>query len=139
MMVVVYLQSQLTETTVGGQTCCSTLTHYPDSESTSLSAFSLMLCAWRRSNKYQFYSLWFDPIWSQTHDLPHLRRAREPIHHRCGSHTLKCLFTVIYLYYRAVIENCQIILYMRCIDMGNFYQQATTDVQKLYFYMIHPI
>jgi hypothetical protein len=29
-----------------------------------------------RSNKYQFHSLWFDPICARTHDLPHLRRAR---------------------------------------------------------------
>jgi hypothetical protein len=34
--------------------------HYPDSEPTSLCSFSLMLHAYRRSNKYQFYSLWFD-------------------------------------------------------------------------------
>jgi len=28
---------------------------------TSLFSFSLMLCAWRRSNKYQFYRLWLLP------------------------------------------------------------------------------
>jgi hypothetical protein len=32
-------------------------------------AFSLMLYAWRRSNKYQFYNLWFDPIEAQAHNL----------------------------------------------------------------------
>ena len=45
----------------------STRTHYPEPTS-----FSLMLHTWQRSNKYQFYSFWFDP----THDLPHSRRAR---------------------------------------------------------------
>jgi hypothetical protein len=30
-----------------------------------------MLRASQSSNKYQFHSLWFDPIWAQTHDLPH--------------------------------------------------------------------
>ena len=30
---------------------------------------SLMLRAQRKSNKYQFYSLWFDPIRARTHDL----------------------------------------------------------------------
>jgi hypothetical protein len=30
-----------------------------------------MLRASRRSNKYQFYSLWFDLIGALTHDLPH--------------------------------------------------------------------
>ena len=44
------------------QSCCTTLTYYPDSEPTSLCSFSLMLCAQWRSNKYQFYSLWFDLI-----------------------------------------------------------------------------
>jgi hypothetical protein len=27
------------------------------------------------SNKYKFYSLWFDPTRAQTYDLPYLRRA----------------------------------------------------------------
>jgi len=27
-------------------------------------------------NKYQFYSLWFDPTGALAHDLPHLRQAR---------------------------------------------------------------
>ena len=37
--------------------CTPILTHFPDSESTSLSSFSLIPCSWWRSNKYQFYSL----------------------------------------------------------------------------------
>ena len=32
-------------------------------------AFSLMLHAWQRSSKYQFYNLWFDPIGAQAHNL----------------------------------------------------------------------
>jgi hypothetical protein len=35
--------------------------------------FSLIM--WR-SNKYQCYSLWFDPTGAPIHDLPHSRRAR---------------------------------------------------------------
>jgi hypothetical protein len=46
-------------------TCRPTRTHYPDSD-----AFSLMLHAWRRSNKYQFYSFWFDQIGARTYGLP---------------------------------------------------------------------
>jgi hypothetical protein len=42
---------------------------YPDSEPTSICSFSLILRAYRRSNKYQFYSRWFDPIGTRTHDL----------------------------------------------------------------------
>ena len=52
-----------------------TRTHYPDSEPTCLCSFSLMLHVKWRSNKYQFYSLWFDPIGSRTHDLPQSIRA----------------------------------------------------------------
>ena len=32
-------------------------------------------CLYRRSNKYQFYSLWFDTIGARIHDLPHSRRS----------------------------------------------------------------
>ena len=43
-----------------------------------------MLCAQRRSNKYQFYVLWFHPIGARSHDLPHSMRVRQPFHHRSG-------------------------------------------------------
>ena len=43
--------------------------NYPDSDPTSLCSFSLMLHALRRSNKYQFYSFWFDRIRARSHDL----------------------------------------------------------------------
>jgi hypothetical protein len=52
-----------------------TPTHYSDSEPTSLCSFSLMMCALWISHKYQFYSLWFDPISARTYDLPHSRWA----------------------------------------------------------------
>ena len=42
------------------------------SEPTSLCFFSLMLPAQRRSSKYQFDSIWFDPVGARSHDLPHL-------------------------------------------------------------------
>ena len=48
-------ECELTETAVRGWTCRSTRTHYPDSEPTSLCSFSIILRAWQRSNKYQFY------------------------------------------------------------------------------------
>jgi hypothetical protein len=40
-----FLQCKITETTVCGMACHSTLTHYPDSKTTSLCTFSLMLHA----------------------------------------------------------------------------------------------
>ena len=45
---------------------------------------SLMLRASRRSNKYQLYSPWFDPIGTRTRVLPHSRRACKPLCHRYG-------------------------------------------------------
>ena len=65
----------LTETTVRGQTCRSTRTYYSASKPTSLCSFSLMLRSYRRSNKYQINSVWFDPTGARTHDLPHSKRA----------------------------------------------------------------
>jgi hypothetical protein len=53
----------------------ATQAHYPDSESTSLCSLPLILHALPRSNKYPFYSLWFDPTGTRTHDLLHSRRA----------------------------------------------------------------
>jgi hypothetical protein len=38
-------------------------------------SFSLMLGTLQRSNKYQFSSLWFDPIGIQTHDLQALEES----------------------------------------------------------------
>ena len=40
-----------------------------------------MLHAYRRSNKYHFYSPWFDLIGVRTHDLLH---SITPLHQRCG-------------------------------------------------------
>jgi hypothetical protein len=52
-----------------------TWTHYPDSESSSLRSFSLMLRAYQKSNKYQSFAFWFDPTGTRTYDLPHSRWA----------------------------------------------------------------
>ena len=41
--------------TVRGQTCCSTPTHYSNSEKISLCTYSLMLCVLQRRSKYKFY------------------------------------------------------------------------------------
>jgi hypothetical protein len=60
------------------------LTHYPDSEPTSICSNSLKLHAKQRSGEYQFYSVWFDKTMFQTHNLPHSRQAHKSLHHRCG-------------------------------------------------------
>ena len=50
-------------------TCRSTPIRYCGSEPTSHYSYSVMLRAKRRSNKYQFYNLWFDPTRDRTHHL----------------------------------------------------------------------
>ena len=55
-------------------------THYPDSEQISLSSFSLVICAWRRTIKCQFNSLWFQ------------RSGLEPkIYRTRGKHAIHCI------------------------------------------------
>ena len=73
-----FLQFQLTEIIVRGQTCRSTRTHYLDSKPTSLCSFSLMQNSQQRSNKYQFYSLLFYPTLARIHNLWRLKRALNP-------------------------------------------------------------
>jgi hypothetical protein len=72
-----YSDSSLTQQSAEG--------HVADSDTLSwfraiICSFSLILRAERRSNTYQFYSLWFDPIGARTHDLPRPRRAHQPLH-----------------------------------------------------------
>ena len=57
-----YTLSQIFIVLDSGQTCRPTRKNYPNSESISLCSFFLMLPAQLRSNKYQLYSPWFDPI-----------------------------------------------------------------------------
>ena len=49
----------------------STWKHDPDSEPTSLWSFSFVPRVNRKSNKYQFDSLWLDSTEARTHDLLH--------------------------------------------------------------------
>jgi len=50
-------------------TCLSTRTHHHYSKRTSLCSYSLLLCTKRRSRKYKFFGLWFDPTCARTDDL----------------------------------------------------------------------
>ena len=45
-------------------TCCSGRTHYYDSESTSMCTYSLLPRIYQRSNKQQFYYVWYDPTYN---------------------------------------------------------------------------
>jgi hypothetical protein len=75
-----------------GGTCRFTRTHYPDSEPTRLCSFYLMLRmrAKQRSNKYQFYNFWYDPIGVRAHNLSHSRRTRKPLHHHLFKYSSDC-------------------------------------------------
>ena len=46
----------------------------------NLCTYSLVLSVLRRSNKYQFSSLWFDETGTRTHDLPHSKQERKLLH-----------------------------------------------------------
>jgi hypothetical protein len=56
--------------------CIRWETHYPDSEATSLYSFSLILRALHYKQQIPVDNLWFYPIGTRTHDIPHSRRAR---------------------------------------------------------------
>ena len=49
-----------------------------------ISQMCLLLCALRRSSKYQFHSFWSDSTWARTHDLQHSKWAGQPLCHWCG-------------------------------------------------------
>ena len=70
-----FLQCQLTETTVNGQTCCSTQTHYPDSEPIKSLLF-LLNAKFLVGKKQIFYNLWVVLTGARIHNLRHSRRAR---------------------------------------------------------------
>ena len=65
-----------TETASRGRHVVPCRTHYSNSEPVNLCSFFFMMRAWRSSNKYQLYILWFDPTGARTHDLLHSMRAR---------------------------------------------------------------
>ena len=56
---------------------------FPDSEPSSLCSYSVMLHALWRSGRYQFYSFCLYLTRTRTHNLPHSRWTRKPLHHRC--------------------------------------------------------
>ena len=94
----------LIETTIRGQTCRPTRTHYLDFEPTSLFSFSLMLRAQQGSNTYQFHSLWFDPD-----------RDSNPLSIVLQANTLsitpaKRLFVCILMFYRYKVFSLHVLV-----------------------------
>lgn len=49
-------------------------THCRDFKSKSICSYSLKLLAYRRSNKYIYHNLWFNPTSAWTYDLSHARQ-----------------------------------------------------------------
>jgi hypothetical protein len=72
-----------TEKTIREYTCHSTRAHYPDSEPIQLRSCSLILRAWRKSNKYQFVS---SLVWDRTRDLPYSKQTSLPLQYRRSSY-----------------------------------------------------
>jgi len=73
----------ITESTVAGHYGPA---HFSDCEPTNLNSYSLMLRAYRRSSKFQFYCLWLVTTGPQTHDQAHSWRGRFLIHHPYHTH-----------------------------------------------------
>ena len=97
------LQCQLTETTVCGQTCRPTRTHYLDFKPTSL---CLMLHAQQRSNKYQFYSHWIDPIRAQTHETAESYIKQNILLFSPQCFLILSLGILYFLFFEKVVPNC---------------------------------
>jgi hypothetical protein len=66
-------------------------------------------------HEYKFNCIWFDPTGSRTHDLPHSRRARQPLYHRCS---LILLSLKNYLY---VHEMIPLVVY-RKLNKNNIFK-----------------
>jgi hypothetical protein len=122
-------------------------------------SFSFMLHAKWRSNKYQFYSLWFDPIRAWTHDLLHSQRwARYQLHHRCGLtkiwveveyriippccnqeqkhcvHKIRHFSSVALLFDQWIIfKNLQLNLFFLCIWTLTFYYFRLKNVSQIFW------
>jgi hypothetical protein len=78
---------------------CIVLVHWNNSPRIDMSPYSDTLC-WFRANqsllfllkdaclakkqKYEFHSIWFEPIENRTNDLQQSMRARLPLHHWSG-------------------------------------------------------
>ena len=69
--------------------CCSIRRNYSDSEPANLCSYSLMMCAWWISNKYQCFTslIWLDPIGVLIRDLPHSIQSHHAIHYTINAVT----------------------------------------------------
>jgi hypothetical protein len=77
----------------------------------SLCSFSLMLRAYRRSNKYQFFSLWFD-LTGLNPRSTQLEASMLTITHRCGSFlfNLQCEHTNgVHISFQIITRSCNLV------------------------------
>ena len=56
--------------------------------------------------KYKFHSLWFDPISARTHEIPHCRQVRLPLHHRCNSVYYKQIWSILLISKTITKDKC---------------------------------
>ena len=95
-------------TTVIGQICRSTRTHYSDSEPSSLCSFSLILRSQRRSNKYQFYILCL----TKPQFVPTIYRTRGEHANHYATDAVP-YFYFIFIFFLIKISYCPSIYYLK--------------------------
>ena len=81
-------------------------THYPDFEPTRLCSFSLMQRNQRRSNKYQFYSHWIDPIRAQTHETAESNVKQNILLFSPQCFLILSLGILYFLFFEKVVPDC---------------------------------
>ena len=81
---------------VCGQTCHSTLTQYPDSEPTSLCSYSLLLCAYQKNSKYQFYMLLFGLTWPGLEPMMYCTRGEYAINY--NNDVVYLIYDILWLF-----------------------------------------
>jgi hypothetical protein len=109
------------------------------------------------SNKYQFYSLWFDLVWSQINDLPHLRLYRFIVIKGTDYYLSKCtskmnlvfihllcihiLCTYTYCVHTLIVYICLLCTYYylsKCTSKMNSFRKRSLE-RLQYFWFVHAL
>ena len=88
-----------------------------DSETISLLSFSIIMGDYSDMHKYQFTTLWFDPTWYWTRDLPHSRRASYSLQHIGGykwlsrhvTHAYNYIANILFFFF--FLFGCEMIIF----------------------------
>jgi hypothetical protein len=72
------------------------LTHYSDSEPTSLCSYSLLLCAYQKNSKYQFYMLLFGLTWPGLEPMMYCTRGEYAINY--NNDVVYLIYDILWLF-----------------------------------------